>query len=390
MRYYLVRIANQTFVTSLGSNGIVDPGAQQIEFDIITGAFGNPGGDAAPFLKISGVPISQIGQSKKFVGLPIQIYGGMSKGLPLANPAQQGLLVQGNIGESWENRIGTNMDLNFLIIPGGNTLNTAAGATQAGQSMTAGGGQAINANTPIPLTLNWQPGQTLASAASNALQIALPNFKISANISPLLTNNSNQVKAGIYPNLASFADYLRLTSVNQITTSPYGAGSAVYTGVQLAIQAGTVSLFDGRGTTSQNAKAIAFQDLIGQPTWQSGNRIQVTTVLRGDLAVGMAISLPAVSSQSGVGQVNVQGSVGFAQMRDTSIFAGNFMITQIRHIGNYKMADGSRWATYIDAIPATSTNSNIAQPPSSGVTIESIDINGTVGGGGNASPLGPS
>jgi hypothetical protein len=374
MRYYLVRIAGQTFVTSLGSNGQVDPGAQQVEFDIITGAFGNPGGDAAPFLKISGVPISQIGQSKKFVGLPIQIYGGMSKGLPLANPAQQGLLVQGNIGESWENWIGTNMDLNFLIIPGGNTLGTAAGSTTAGQSTTAGGGQAINANTPINLVLNWAAGQPLATAAQQALAIALPNFKVVTNISPLLVNNSGQLKPGFYPNLASFADYLRLTSINQITTSPYGAGSSVYTGAQLAIQAGTVSLFDGRGSTPSNVKAIAFQDLIGQPTWQSGNRIQITTVLRGDLALGMVISLPAVSSQSGVGQINVQGSLGFAQMRDTSIFAGNFMITSIRHIGSYKNADGSKWATIIDCIPSTSTNSNIATPPAGNVDIESIDL----------------
>jgi hypothetical protein len=367
MRFYRVQIAGQVFATSLAANGVVDPGAQQVEFDI--------GGDAAPFLKISGVPIAQIGQSKKFVGLPIQIYGGMSKGLPLANPAQQGLLVQGNIGESWGNWIGVNQDLNFLIIPGGNTLGTAAGSTQAGQSTTPGGGQAIGPQTPLNLTLNWAAGQPLATAAQQALAIALPTFKVVTNISPLLVNNSGQLKPGFYPNLASFADYLRLTSVNQITTSPYGAGSSVYTGVQLAIQAGTVSLFDGRGSTASNVKAIAFQDLIGQPTWQSGNRIQITTVLRGDLALGMAISLPAVSSQSGVGQINVQGSLGFAGMRDTSIFSGNFMITQIRHIGSYKNPDGTKWATIVDCIPATSTNSNIAQStPDGDETFSDITI----------------
>jgi hypothetical protein len=374
LRYYRVIISGQTFVTSLGPNGIVDPGAQQVEFDIIQGAFANPGGDAAPYLKISGVPLSQIGQSKKFVGLPIQIYGGMSKGLPLASPSQQGLLCQGNIGESWGNWLGTAMDLNFLIIPGGNTLGTTPGSTTAGTATTAGGGTAITARTPLNLQLFWMPGQTLASAAQSALSIALPNFKISVNISPLLVNNSGQVKPGFYPNLATFADQLRIASVNQITGSPYGDGSNVYTGIQLAIQGGTVSLFDGRGTTASNVKALAFQDLIGQPTWQLGNRIQITTVMRGDLQLGGIISLP-VNGQNGIaGQVNVQGSLGFSQMRDTSIFSGNFMITQLRHIGNYKMADGSRWATYIDCVPATSTNSNIAQPPSGSVTIDSIDL----------------
>lgn len=274
----------------------------------------------------------------------------MSKGLPLANPAQQGLLVQGLIQQAWGNWIGTAMDLDFIITAGMNAPGTAATATQAGQSKTASGVGSITPQTPLNLILNWAPGQQLGDAVKQALQVALPGFTTSVNISSQLTNNKNQVVAGTFRNLGAFAQWLQARSIDIIGANPYGGAS--YRGVQLLVAGRQVNLFDGRGATQSNAKAIAFTDLVGQPTWLAGNRVQVTTVLRGDLSLDSVITLPQT-------QVTIQGSQGISY-RDASIFKGNFGISQIRHVGRYKNPDGTKWCTMIDAYPATSANSNVA------------------------------
>jgi hypothetical protein len=260
---------------------------------------------------------------------------------------------------------------------------TAATATTAGQSKTTGGGQSIGPQTPLNLTLNWAPGQSLGDAAKQALAIALPGLPISVNVSPMLTNNTGAVVAGFYRNLSSFARWLQDRSINIVAANPYGGTG--YPGLQIAVQNGGVSLYDGQGPTASNVKAISYTDLVGQPTFRSAFQIQITVILRGDLSLGDVISLPPTLSTIASGQ-------NFApnQPRNTLNFGGGtYLVVGLRHLGGYKQADGTKWATYIDAIPATSANSNVAQP-SSGVTIEDITINGTTGAGGNASPLGPS
>jgi hypothetical protein len=40
-----------------------------------------------------------------------------------------------------------------------------------------------------------------------------------------------------------------------------------------------------------------------------------------------------------------------SQFRNSSVFQGNFQVTQVRHVGNYRQPDASAWATTIDAAP---------------------------------------
>jgi hypothetical protein len=44
----------------------------------------------------------------------IQVFGGMSKGLPLANAVQSGLLMDGTIQQAWGNWQGTEQNINFV------------------------------------------------------------------------------------------------------------------------------------------------------------------------------------------------------------------------------------------------------------------------------------
>jgi hypothetical protein len=372
MRFYKVAVAGQVFASSLASNGQVDPGAPQIEMDISQGAFNVPGGDAASSVKIWGIPLQTISQSSNFNGRQIQVMGGMSPGLPLATAQapQQGLLVQGLILQSWGTWLGTAMCLDFLIGPGFNGPATAPGATTPRDSKVPSGAQFITPATPLNIVLAWQPNQNLGQAAAQALGIALPGMNISTNVSPLLVNTTGAMVAGVFPNLGSFARALTERSVNVVTASPYGGAPGGYRGIQTSIKGNQLTLSDGQGPTAQTAKAILFTDLVGQVTWLGAFQVQVTTVLRGDLSIGQAITLPA-------GQVTIQGGSGnFApnQPRDTSIFQGTFIIDQLRHVGNFRSPDGSRWVTLINAHPSTPQNSNVAQPPAGNVTIEDIQL----------------
>src|ERR1700733_6962067 len=99
MRFYRIDIAGQTAFTSVFQHptwGLVtDPGALNVEMDINQAPANEPQG--AAYVRVWGIPLATIAQSSNFNGKSIAVYGGMSSGLPLANPAQQGLLVQGLI-----------------------------------------------------------------------------------------------------------------------------------------------------------------------------------------------------------------------------------------------------------------------------------------------------
>jgi hypothetical protein len=237
-----------------------------------------------------------------------------------------------------------------------------------GASKTAGGGQAIGPQTPLNLVLNWAPGQPLGDAVKQALAIALPGLPISVNVSPMLTNNTGQVVAGFYRNLSSFAQVLQERSVNIVSANPYGGTG--YPGLQIAVQNGGISVFDGQGPTASNVKAISFVDLVGQPTFRSAFQVQITCILRGDLSLGQVISLPQT-------QVTIASGQNFApnQPRSTLNFGGGlYLVVGLRHVGSYKQADGTRWITLVDCVPSTPQNSNVARPPAGNVSIESIDL----------------
>jgi hypothetical protein len=372
MRFFKVAIGGQVFASSLTPGGQIDPGSPWVVMDISQGAMNVPGGDAVSTVKIWGISLQTAGQASNFNGKSIQVFGGMSPGLPLATAQapQQGLLVQGLVLQAFSTFVGTSMNIELLIGPGYNGPATAPGATVAGQSKVASGSQFVTPGTPLNVYLVWQPNQKLGDVAALALRVALPQMTVTANVSSTLVNTSGQIIAHVSPNLASFARWLTDRSVNLMTSSPYGGAPGGYRGIQTSIKGNQLTLSDGQGSTQQNAKAIAFTDLIGQISWQGAFQVLVTTVLRGDLAIGMAITLPPA-------QIQVTNPQGFApnQPRDTSIFSGTFVIDQLRHVGDSRSPDGTRWVTLITAHPATSANSNIAQPPAGNVTIDSIDIN---------------
>ncbi len=310
MRYYALIVSNPAGQTmaqwSSQNNGAFDPGAHQIEFDIPIAAFATPLGAAS--IKLWGPKLKDIAQVSDFNGMDLRLYGGMTNGLPLANPAQQGELIRGTIWQAYGNWIGTEMTLDFVVNASG-----------------------VSLDKPGNIVLNWTAGTPLASAIAQTLTTAFPTLKQQINISPNLILAHDE--KGYWPTLEGFAQFLENVTV--------GLFGNTYIGVQVALRQGTFVVYDGSSQT--NPIQIAFTDLVGQPTWVGQQLCQITTVMRGDIQVGNYIKLPT-GFIAGVGSVVTLPNTT-TQYGDRSAFQGTLFVQEMRHTGSFRDPDGRSWVT---------------------------------------------
>jgi hypothetical protein len=338
MRYYNVVVTNaQTGAaikgadgtafgpwSSLTSQGANNPGALRVKWDLPIAPFDQPIGGA--YLRLWGVPLTMIGQASQFNPSPdysqycrIQIYGGMSKGLPLANPAQQGLLVDGAIQQAFGNWQGTEQTIDFVILPN---------AATAGNYGTP--------QVPKNLAFNWTQGQKLGDAVQKTLASAFPKATItgSAKVNQTLTL-PYAPQHGYYESVGQFAEYIAHISQDIVNGSD---GPSNYLGIKIVPNQNGFALFDG--TNQATPKQIVFTDLIGQPTWLSPLTLNFKCVMRADLAVGDYIKMPVAQT--------TQTSQSFSQYRNKATFQGTFQISAVRHLGDSRQPSGDSWVTVID------------------------------------------
>ena len=314
MRYYEIKITDpdsgklmQEFTT------LNDPNGLDMELDIPVGWAHIPGG--APYVRLWGVSLKMISQASDFnprpgspKGKTIAVYGGMQKGLPLANPKQSGFLCSGTIQQAFGNWLGTDMTLDFMF--------------------TAGD---IIVEKDFNFSVTWSTGTVMSVMIVNTLKTVFPDYKYQVNISPKLVLNHDG--AGFYGSITQFASYINTISqaiINDDTSYP---------GVRVMIRDKTFIVDDA--TTKTKPKKIEFNDLIGQITWKSSATVSLTCVMRADLQVGDYIQLPP-------GQVTTTAQ-SYAQYRQGSVFQGIFQINGIRHVGRFRNPDGISWATIIEA-----------------------------------------
>ena len=282
-------------------------GALNVECDIPEASYDTPAGMA--YVKVWGVPLADIAQQTALHGKFCQFYGGMQKGLPLANPKQAGLITQGIIQQPYGNWIGTEMSLDLILAP-------STGSPSG----------------PLNIVVNWKAGQLLATALANTLTTAFPGVEQSISISPNLVLSHDA--PGFFQSLTQLARFVR-------TVSQQIAPSQNYPGVSIVVRDNTLFVYDT--PTVAKPKQIEFLDLIGQPTWGDLGTIQFTCVMRADLALGMAIQLPKGPT--------IQTAQSYGQFRSTA-FQGVFTISALRHVGNFRQQDATAWATIVNAVIA--------------------------------------
>lgn len=291
-----------TYTSFVGGKSL--PGALNVEMDIFVAPLGLPSG--LQTVTIWGIPLEEISQANDLNGAAISVYGGMQAGLPLANPKQSGLLAAGYVFQAYGNWVGTEQTLNLVIAPFATTA------------------------VPPNLVLNWKKGTTLASAIDTTLKAAYPGLKTNIAISPNLVV-ANDVTSP-FDSIVSFAQFVKARSAEIVGGN--------YAGVDVRLTQGTFYAYDG--TTQAAPKALAFADFIGQPTWINPSTVQSKLVMRSDLLPGDFITFPKTPVIANPGTVN-------PLINQKLTFQGSFLITYVRHVGNYRQADASSWVTVVDA-----------------------------------------
>jgi hypothetical protein len=297
-----------------GPGQLPDPGALNLEIDLPVSQFHTPQGGGT--FRLHGVGLRMIGQSSNLNGQNVVLSAGMGKGLPLAtaayNAGQSGIILQGQIWQAWGNWVGTEQTLDFVVFPG---------------DLTPAGG----------VSFNWQAGQSLASAIATSLTQAFPKYKQSINIAALQVPRG-ATQADTQPSLMTFAAMLvRITQ-------PIGAKQYKdYPGVTATTDGKTIYVFDRTVPPAKTVK-LAFQDLIGQPTWLDSATISFQTVMRSDIDINDYITFP-----SGIVSPYAQltpGSVGpNVPAQSKSVFQGTFAIIGMQHFGNFRQPDAASWNT---------------------------------------------
>lgn len=335
MRYYNIEITSssgngqpiQRWTTHPnGVNAPPDPGAPLVELDLIQGLLHQPGGES--WFRVWGISLQTASQAQRLGLQPgkgefnnITIRGGMGKGLPLANPKQAGILVQGGVNIAFANWIGTNMTLEGYIVP----------------ALTKEQVMAQQPNEPLPpadIKVDWPANQKIGDLIKQTLQAAYPGFTVNVNVSQNLVTLTAQ--SGHYESLVEFADW-----VQSYTQSIAGNG---HSGVYIAPVGTGFDVYDDQSGLNKQAKQIQFTDMIGQVTWVDLQTVHLPMVMRGDLNLGDIILMPP-------GQVT-QTANSFASFRQNAAIGGKFMINKIRHVGNSRDPSGLQWCTNVFAVTA--------------------------------------
>ena len=331
MRYYKIEITEQDGSPIIGVQGqpigpftslmqygkTTNLAALNVYLDLPVATYDSPISTSG-LVKIWGLPLAYISQASNLNGKRIVVYGGMSPGLPLADPSQQGILVTATIQQAFGNWQGTNQTLDMYIRP------------------SEGGPLA-----PRNIIFDWKKDTPMAQAIQNALTTAFKKegYKVNVNISPNLIAYENMPAA--YGSVKIFAENMRPLSKNILTNN-------LYPGVQIMFQDGTFYVYDvdKKGTSNINPTEIKFTDYIGQPTWIQPGSISFKTVMRADIAVGDYVKLP---EQSTFYQLTNVGSQ--SQERRRSAFNGVYYIKSVRHLGEFRQRGGDNWCTVFEAAP---------------------------------------
>jgi hypothetical protein len=314
MRYYELSLTPQgatqpTRVWSSHPNGIIDPGALQVEYDALIGPYGTPTG--ASTVTVRGISLKDLTQPQQYAGMTLELKAGMRAGLPLVNPAQAGTILKGQVFQAFGNWEGVNQTLDFVVLPGAFTL-----------------------DNPGNFVLNWRAGTSLSDALLQTLDVAYPNMPITISISNDLVQNHDEI--GVYDTLDQLAQV-----VGDITEGVFDNR------VTIGIQAGKIIVYDT--TYSPGPIQLAFTDFVGQPTWINVNTIQVKLVTRADLQMGAIVRMPQ-------GLQNLPGFVATTQsaypstIKYQTTFQNNFIIQELRQVGNFRAADATQWVTIVNCI----------------------------------------
>lgn len=292
--------------STLKNDGSHNPNALQIEFDLPVAGFHDPAGSNNTYIRLSGIPLDLMSQARDLNGAAVELQAGMSKGLPLVNPEQRGLILSGGVLQAFGNWQGENMTLDIVVI----------------------GIQSITGD----YSFQWKKGDKMVDMITQTIKRNHPDYTVKSRIKENLVLSNDET--GAYSNISQFSTYVFNQSKSIIT-------DLNYQGVTIIVQGKTIIVQDG--SSPKNPKPIKYADMIGQPTWIDFSKIQVKVNMRADIFVGDFITLP-------LGTVRLATQGAFNTKKDKTTFNGNYMVYEIRHLGNSRQPDANSWVTIINCV----------------------------------------
>lgn len=332
MRYYRIELTDKggepirdanghkifplyTIPEKSGENPISSP--LQVMFDINT--FGLDNAAQGSIVTIYGLPLSMLRQAVNLQGSVITIYAGFSKGLPLANPDQKGIILKGWVWNAYGNWQDINQTLNLEVKP----LHYQD-----------------DKGNPLNIDMDGKKGEKLSDVIMRTLKRTYPKEKITVNI------HQNLVLQEDWPapfrSLGQMALALRNITVGM-------KGGLRYSGVRVVAQKGQINVFD----SSTEPEPIGFyaQDIIGQPTWVGGEKfptISVKTPMRSDINVGNRVTLPMNVISGPLSILSVGSQMAKISETDRLNFSGTYIVQSMRHVGDFYNPSGDAWVTILE------------------------------------------
>jgi len=287
-------------------------GALNVELNIPSFTFDQPTGGG--FLRIWGVGLWALSQAADLNGKKIQVFGGFLGGLPLSRrQPTPGIILQGEIQQAYAMWSGTTQTLDLIIQ-----------------------GDYGSPTDQKNIVFDCPAGAHLSDSIAASLKTAFPEYDVDASgLSPDLVTLT--ALPGYYGTLSEFASWLNQQSRGII-------GGDTYRGVKISFKDGGLRVFDG--TTKDEPQQINFFDMVGQPTWLDFGTVSFALMLRSDFQVGDYVTMPRGIFVQNTPQSN-------SQYREKSAFEGTFLITQVRHLGNFRQtAADNDWITTYEAVQA--------------------------------------
>ena len=327
MKYYKLEITDKDGNSPLDSAGnpigpfdsSLTPGAGlHIVFDALITGYDvvNSGTEIIIF----GVPVTMLRESAQLAGCQVSLFAGFSAGLPLANPGQAGLILSGQIYNPYANWLGTNQSLNLIVNP---------------SPLLNDKGQAAS------ITLDGKMGEKLSDVLNRALKAAYPTFAIEISISDELV--LAEAGVGVYTRLTQLATTIRSQSFSFINRDDY-------TGVQMVMQDKTIRVFDNIKGTAGGIQVLP-QELLGQPTWIGPVSVSFKCPMRTDLRCGDSVELPQNIISGPGALLAVSSERSYSSLREQVNFSGKFLITSVRHVGEFLNPDNTNsWVTIYEAV----------------------------------------
>jgi hypothetical protein len=393
MRYYDIQFGGgpQAYFSSL-LNGQNNPNALQVQFSIEKVDAANIGKHS--FLRIMGVPLKVLQQANAYNGVSVVMRAGFFyPGLPLAKQQSQsprtGMMFQGTVFSAFGNWRGTDVSLDFLLVPGGpsSSADTGGGSSGGGagnvptQSIGRGPGRGLRRRSapkgfgPVARPRDAGGLGGLGSIVGDALTSALG--ALGSDLGPIFQQLANSFGGGMFRALpANIIHNMQigqpLESAIQQTLSTAFPGKNIVLDIAKGLtqtfqdagfyqNAGqyfgflkslSASLAGGKGisayvdgnkvhltdwTQALGWVVLDYSDLIGQPTWCGIDQLQFSSVLRVDLSPPAEVILPATLFAT----APVETNLGAVSMQ-TSLPQG-CQLMRSRFVGDSRSPDGTQW-----------------------------------------------